>query len=597
MKRWLTIIITLLLSLPFVWGQRGAASEVVASLRDTLALDRAVELTTDGVRTLHLGGDVKRAYTLFRGAIEADSTYAPAHYALSELFMQSSPDSAVIFSRVAYEGDTMNHWYLNRYAQSLISAGRYAESRPLFERLLELRPLDLNAYRVLALLYQSEGLPMKAILLLDSAEMRVGYNPYLMDIKRKLLLSTSQSERAIKEAQAVVDQSPYMAEGRVALAELYGNVGRDSLAMVEYREAMEIDSTRVETLLSMADFQQRKGQNREYLSTLRRIMQSKEVELRNKISLVSEVMSSSALYRQERMMVNSIITALAIAHPNDLEVVKLRVRYLIAIGMMEEALGVAKSHLADDPPQEDYFRYVIDIERYLQRPDSVALYLDRAIERLPESPSFRMERAYSLVGQGRYDESIEMFKSQLIGASDSLQGSIWGAVGDVEHQRMEYQLTKDSLPLTSVPLNKMRKALRQVYKYYDKSLSIYADNALVMNNYAYFLSEYGGDLQRSLQMAERANELVASSSTYIDTYGWVLYRLGRYEEAKVQLRRAISLDTTKNYEIALHFAEILAVLGEDTMANFYWERSRQWGASDEEVEISRSRAEQKRAKQ
>ncbi len=592
MKRWFSLVVVLLFSLPFVVGQ-GAVDDVSES-GDSLRYDRAVELTTDGVRELFMRSDAEAAYALFSEAIASDSTYAPAKYSIAELLMLSTPEIAVKYAAEAYASDTTNHWYLNRYAQSMISAGRYAQSRILFERLLELRPLDLNAYRVLALLYQQDSQLDRAIQLLDTAELRVGYNPYLMSIKRQLLLTTNQTERAIEEAQVIVANSPNMAEGRVALAELYGDIGRDSLAEAEYRAAMLIDSTRIESLISMGNYQQKRGQTIAYMQTLQRLMRSADFELRGKIGLIEEVMSNRALYQANRMYVNSLITTLLIVHPNNSDVVRLQIKHLIAMGMLEEAASVAKSRIDDEPLQEEYYRYVVDIERYMGRVDSVSLYLKRAVDRMPNNSTYRLELAYMFVEQHRYDVSIEMFKREAEGATDSLQSTIWGTIGDIEHQRRLYSLERDSMKMEDLSLRKAKGVMRQVYKYYDKALALNMDNPLVLNNYSYFMSEYGGDLDRALEMAKRANELVGGNPTYIDTYGWVLYRLGHYEEAKVQMRRAISLDRTNNYEIALHYGEILWVLGEATMAEFYWSKSLQWGASEVQVERSRSRAEIKR---
>jgi Tfp pilus assembly protein PilF len=54
----------------------------------------------------------------------------------------------------------------------------------------------------------------------------------------------------------------------------------------------------------------------------------------------------------------------------------------------------------------------------------------------------------------------------------------------------------------------------------------------------------------------------------VDSYGWVLYRLGRNDEALVQLRRAYSLQ--KDPEIAAHLAEVLWATGDRDAARRYF---------------------------
>ena len=49
-------------------------------------------------------------------------------------------------------------------------------------------------------------------------------------------------------------------------------------------------------------------------------------------------------------------------------------------------------------------------------------------------------------------------------------------------------------------------------------------------------------------MTEKAIRLSPNNPTYLDTYAWVLYQLGRYEEARTPMRQAVSLDRTGNKE-------------------------------------------------
>ena len=77
------------------------------------------------------------------------------------------------------------------------------------------------------------------------------------------------------------------------------------------------------------------------------------------------------------------------------------------------------------------------------------------------------------------------------------------------------------------------------------------------------------------------------NAVYIDTHGWILYRLGRLEEAKTELRRAMTLDKSGNPEILLHFAEVLFALKEDVMGEYYLEKATSAGATPEQVAATR----------
>jgi tetratricopeptide (TPR) repeat protein len=54
---------------------------------------------------------------------------------------------------------------------------------------------------------------------------------------------------------------------------------------------------------------------------------------------------------------------------------------------------------------------------------------------------------------------------------------------------------------------------------------------MVLNNYAYYLSEKKKNLERAEAMSRKSNELEPNNATYMDTYAWVLYQMKRYEQA------------------------------------------------------------------
>ena len=64
-------------------------------------------------------------------------------------------------------------------------------------------------------------------------------------MKRRLLVATNQIDKALDEARALVEEAPYEAEHHVVLADLYAAGKKDSLALVEYRAALAIDSMNI----------------------------------------------------------------------------------------------------------------------------------------------------------------------------------------------------------------------------------------------------------------------------------------------------------------------------------------------------------------
>jgi Tfp pilus assembly protein PilF len=122
------------------------------------------------------------------------------------------------------------------------------------------------------------------------------------------------------------------------------------------------------------------------------------------------------------------------------------------------------------------------------------------------------------------------------------------------------------------------------YRAYDKALRYDPDNAVVLNNYAYYLSEEGMDLEKALEMSVMANELSPTNSTYLDTQAWIYYKLGMFEEARKVQQQAISFDSSSNSVLFLHYGDILYRLGERFMAEVYWKRALENGHDRSEIE-------------
>jgi tetratricopeptide (TPR) repeat protein len=97
-------------------------------------------------------------------------------------------------------------------------------------------------------------------------------------------------------------------------------------------------------------------------------------------------------------------------------------------------------------------------------------------------------------------------------------------------------------------------------KWFEKALQLDPQNHLALNDYAYALAEDGRELEKALRLVRKAIAIKSNVGAYHDTHGWVLYKLGRYEEALRELRLAVQTapDTP---ELRYHLAAVYAKLG------------------------------------
>ncbi len=101
----------------------------------------------------------------------------------------------------------------------------------------------------------------------------------------------------------------------------------------------------------------------------------------------------------------------------------------------------------------------------------------------------------------------------------------------------EYRIT--ALTQMSVCLDRMDQ-VRRARTTLETLRNEYPDNAEVANSLGYFLAEKGQDLELAEQLVLEAIDSEPGNGAYLDSLGWVYYRLGRYEDALDQLVRAVN---------------------------------------------------------
>ena len=230
-------------------------------------------------------------------------------------------------------------------------------------------------------------------------------------------------------------------------------------------------------------------------------------------------------------------------------------------------MEVYKKEVAKGNAPLDAHLSLVEIESYLGLRDDMFAHLDQAIKLFPNEENLYLRKAFELQrreSEGKQRDIIALYKRAIKAADDNkAKSDTAAALGDYYHS-----------------IGKPTKSFR----WYAKALEQNPDNALVLNNWAYFLSEYNQDLERALKMSERACELTPSNPTYLDTQAWILHLLGRTAEAKVIMRQAISLDTTSDDTLLLHYAEILAAEGDAFMAEMYYKRALEAGGDKEYID-------------
>ena len=591
MKKGLVILLVVLVCCGFIPQHKAA--------RPTSSKKSVSELYTEAVKAFAIHQDTLRTVTTIEELFKQDSNYAPALYLLARI--TKSPTSAAKYAERAYQSDTTNHHYLAEHARTSALANRLPQAEAAYKKIVRTSN-EPNDFRLLAILLDYSQKRDEAVAILDSAIVRFGRIPFFCSMRQRLLLRMGRSLEAEAEAKKMVEEAPYIVSNHLALAEIYSLTHRDSLAMASYQNAIAIDSLAIDPLLALAEYYQKKEDKASYLSVLTRIFAHEEPPVEAKLDEWNQLINDQQAYRTHFGLYDMLIKQLRILYPNNKRVLKCYMTHLFVSGQAEEAARLSKLVLNNPSATVEDFDLVRVIEGVLGRPDSVAHYINEGLKRFPNNTNFLMQRGILAKERKDYKKASMDFLEALCSTEDNeMRGNICTTIGLMEFERenmkycykafdqaLKYFGKNDTLRsntyATLGDLEHQRNDMKRCYKAYNKALKCYADNEHVLNNYAYFLSLEGHNLEKALAMATRANELSENNPTFLDTKAWVLYKLHRYADAKKVMQQALSLDRSKSPEYPLHYGDILYALGEEFMAKVYWRKALELGADKEEIE-------------
>lgn len=122
----------------------------------------------------------------------------------------------------------------------------------------------------------------------------------------------------------------------------------------------------------------------------------------------------------------------------------------------------------------------------------------------------------------------------------------------------------------------------KAYAAFDSCLQWKPDQVMTLNNYAYFLSVDGKDLKKAEEMSAKTIKTEPKNSTYLDTYAWILYKEGRYTEAKLYIDQALAnlSDSAMRADLLEHARDIYCAAGLREQALKYWTQAVKAGSGN-----------------
>lgn len=303
--------------------------------------------------------------------------------------------------------------------------------------------------------------------------------------------------------------------------------------------------------------------------------------------LMKQERNAEALAQYRRLLKNK---------PNELE-------YLYVSGMLSLRLEqsdkarryfkrlLQNSETLDQKSTAHYF--LAQTEEHAQRVEQALLHYRRIHEASRYYASAQARSVLLLNEHGRHDEALQYLRTlsvrdpeteialRKLEAEMLIQAEKYDQALAVYDQSIEtYPEDIDLLYLRGMlgehmgDLGMLERDMRLI-------LEIEPDDAEALNALGYTLADQTERYAEAYELIARALELQPDDYHILDSMGWVLYKLGKHEEAIDYLRRA--LDIRDDPEVAAHLVEVLWVSGDREAAREIWEKANRIFPGDERL--------------
>ena len=228
--------------------------------------------------------------------------------------------------------------------------------------------------------------------------------------------------------------------------------------------------------------------------------------------------------------------------------------------------------------------------------------IERAAELSPASPEIRAQWIKLLVRADRIDEAITVGRDALLledfANNLELRLMLTGAYALAKKYQEIPPVMKPLLDTPDLDDSARSEVLatiadaeqnyrpaEEVAKTYDEAIALDPENYMARNNYAYMISEKGGDLELAKELIGQVLKNAPQLPTYLDTAAWVYYKLGQYLLAKDYIDKAIDAvrGDILDPELLLHAGDIYYRCGNAQKALDYWQRALEMTPDSEQL--------------
>ncbi|NTV04890.1 MAG: tetratricopeptide repeat protein [Chlorobiaceae bacterium] len=503
-------------------------------------------------------GEYRGAADRYQKLLSVQPSNAAIHYALSKAYFGLGVlDSARLHSEKSVSLNPDNKYYLGYLAALSHEMHDYGRAADLYRQIAVLEPGSTEPLASLALEYLAADQPEKALSVfheisaLDPKDEATQLQMLFMEIQ------LTHYQDAIGTLTGLIEQGDGKEKLRLTLGELYLQTKQYDLASKTFRELLSENPASLSAWLSLFEVSVQSGNHPVFHDDLDRFYNTGKVTLDQKIDLAKLFLVRS--YRETSftdpayVMIGEIIRRF----PGNSQIYALR--------------GTANLQ------KQDAAAAVIDFKKALiLTPGRVAVWEDLVTAYLIQK-QFRLAEVTLHKAKKRFPSMtfrLRLLEGELLFQTGKVKKAavMLEALIRQKNAKIEKSLYLQACTTLAFCYDKLGLSDKSI-RLYESILKLEPTNLLMTNNLAYLLALQGKELLRAKELAMKAVAAEPANAGYLDTLGWVLFRMAEYEQSREILEKAVGLDP-REAEISDHLGQVYEKLGNLGKANEMKEKVR-----------------------
>ncbi len=517
--------------------------------------------------TAKLLGETAKATKLFESCLEKNPKHSASMYQLAQLYFDASDyTTAAKYAEQASELEPGNKWYLNLLVEIYGKAGKKKELIATSEKLVELEPGNVDDLYQLANAYVMNEDGNNAIKTCNKIEGLIGVTEEISLQKQRIYVIQKKPELAAAELNKLIKEFPDQEIRYISmLAETYMDAGKPDQAAEYYQQILTKDPQNPYIHITLSDYYRKKGDKKRSFDELKLGFANPALDIDTKIRVLLAYFADNKVYEENKADIFELAQILVKTHPDDPKAHSMNGDFLVDARKFSEARDEYRKVIALDSSRYAVWESLLNVEIQLADYKSLEDESKRTIELFPLFPVPYLFKGISLFEKKQFQDAAESFNTgvKLVSANNVLLVQFYTYLGDTYNRLKNNPLSDES---------------------YEKALKIDPENSYVLNNYAYYLSLRNENLVLAEIMSAKSVKLDAANPANMDTYGWVLFKLGKYQDAAQWVEKAVAATPSPDADLLEHLGDIYFKLGDTEKAVLNWQNALKVGGGSEFLE-------------